>query len=121
VCLAVQASQNLNLYEGRPHAVTLYLYPLSGGLGFQQMGVDDLLEGATPPGSVGPPVPIAVSPGERREIQETFPPMTDHVGVVADYYRSPGDPEGTRRLIVEAECGWGRPSIMLSPGDILLN
>ena len=53
VCLQVLASPNLNLYDGQAHAVTVYLYPLISPLGFEQARVDDLLEGASPPGVAG--------------------------------------------------------------------
>lgn len=120
-CLDVQASPSLNLYDGNPHAVTLYLYPLKSALGFRQMAVDDLLEGASIPNGEGIRVPISISPGEARSLTETYSPATQFVGVVVDYYRAPGDPEGTRKLIVEARCGRGRPSLMLSPRNALVN
>jgi hypothetical protein len=43
------------------------------------------------------------------------------MGIVADYYRGPGDAEGTRRAIVSAKCGWFAPAITLSPTDLLVN
>jgi type VI secretion system VasD/TssJ family lipoprotein len=122
VCLQVQASPNLNLYDGQAHAVTVYLYPLISPLGFEQASVQDLLEGATPPGVAGPPVPITVGPGEQREFQEAFPQTAAYMGIVVDYYRAPGDPEGTRRAVVPAACGlFSSQSITLSPQDLLVN
>lgn len=120
-CLNIQASPNLNLYDGNPHAVTLYLYPLKSALGFQQMAVDDLLEGASIPNGEGTRVPVTINPGEARSLTETYSPATRFIGVIVDYYRAPGDPEGARKLIVEASCGRGRPSLVLSPRNVLAN
>ena len=120
-CLDIQASPSLNLYDGYPHAVTLYIYPLKSALGFRQMAVGDLLEGAPLPNGEGARVPITISPGEVRSLAETFAPSTTHVGIVVDYYRAPGDPEGTRKLIVGARCGRGRPSLTLSPRNVMVN
>jgi type VI secretion system VasD/TssJ family lipoprotein len=119
-CLRVNASPNLNLYEGQPHVVTLYLFPLSSTVGFEQTSVDDLLGGATPPGVEGSPVHVAVVPGEvKKKFEDFFPASTTQIGVVADYYRSPVDPEGVRRQIVPARCGWLRkPKLRLSAKDL---
>jgi predicted component of type VI protein secretion system len=120
-CVNVTASANLNLHDGQPHAVTLYLYPLVGTLGFEQASVTDLLEGARPPGVAGPPVAITVGPGEERAFEEAFPATAIYMGIVADYYRGPGNAEGTRRAIVNTKCGWFAPAITLSPTDLLVN
>ena len=120
-CVNVIASANLNLHDGQPHAVTLYLYPLIGTLGFEQASVTDLLEGATPPGVAGKPVTVTVAPSEERAFEEAFPHTAAYMGIVADYYRGPGDPEGTRRAVIEASCGWFPPKITLSPTDLLVN
>lgn len=120
-CLNVVASANLNLHDGQPHAVTLYLYPLIGTLGFEQASVTDLLEGATPPGVAGKPLAVTVGPGEERSFEEAFPSTAEYMGIVADYYRGPGDPEGTRRAVVEVGCGWFPPKVTLSPTDLLVN
>lgn len=122
VCLEVQASPNLNLFDGQAHAVTIFLYPLISPLGFQQASVQDLLDGASPPGVAGPPVSITVGPGERRSFQEAFPQTSAYMGIVVDYYRGPSDPEGSRRAVVPATCGWfSSPTITLSPQDLLVN
>ena len=122
VCLQVLASPNLNLYDGQAHAVTVYLYPLISPLGFEQARVEDLLEGASPPGVAGPPVAISVGPGEQREFREAFPPSAAYMGIVVDYYRAPGDAEGTRRAVVPATCGrFSSQTITLSPQDLFLN
>lgn len=118
-CVVFSASSNLNLYDGQPHALTVYLYPLASSQGFQQANVDDLLGGATPPGVLAPPSPITIAPGEeKRSFEDLFPSQTTEVGVVADYYRAPGDPEGTRTQVVPARCGMRKPKLALSAKDI---
>lgn len=118
-CVIFSASSNLNLYDGQPHALTVYLYPLASSQGFQQANVDDLLGGATPPGVLAPPSPITIAPGEeKRSFEDLFPSQTTEVGVVADYYRAPGDPEGTRTQVVPARCGMRKPKLALSAKDI---
>ena len=83
--------------------------------------VADLLEGQSPPGLAGPRVPITVAPGESRVLDEAFPQTTSYTGVVADYYRAPGDPEGTRRAVVPARCGRDTPRLTLSAHDLLVS
>jgi type VI secretion system VasD/TssJ family lipoprotein len=118
-CLVFSASDNLNLYDGQPHALTVYLYPLASGQGFEQANVDDLLGGATPPGVLAPPSPITIAPGEeKRSFEDLFPSQTTQIGVVADYYRAPGDPEGTRTQVVPARCGMRKPKLVLSAKDV---
>ena len=122
VCLQVLASPNLNLFDGQAHAVTVYLYPLISPLGFEQARVEDLLEGASPPGVAGRPVAISVGPGEQREFREAFPQTAAYMGIVVDYYRAPGDAVGTRRAVVPATCGrFSSQAITLSPQDLLVN
>ena len=121
-CLSVEGSADLNLYEGQPHAVTLYLFPLIGTLGFEQASVPDLLEGLTPAGSAGPPVSITVGPGEAREFEEALPPSAAYIGIVADYYRAPGDPEGRRRAVVPAKCSmFSTQRISLLSEELVVN
>jgi type VI secretion system VasD/TssJ family lipoprotein len=122
VCIKYEASPNLNIYEGQPHAVTIYLFPLAASAGFEQASVDDLLGGASPPGVVSAPVHFPVSPGQVGRFKDLFPGTTAQIGVVADYYRAPGDAEGTRRQVVAAKCGWfSTPKLVLAPSDLLLN
>lgn len=120
-CLTVTASPNLNLYDEQPHALTLYLYPLVGSLGFEQASVSDLLEGVTPPGVAGPRVAVTVGPGEQVSFEEAFPEAAAYMGVVAGYYRSPDAAEGSRRAVLPARCGLRTPEITLSPRDLLVN
>ena len=120
-CVRFNASENLNLYDGQPHVVTIYLYPLASVLGFQQASVDDLLGGATPPGVLSNPVALTVAPGEEdRVFEDLFPAQTIQLGVLADYYRAPGDPEGARMQVVRARCGWRKPKLVLSAKDLYL-
>ncbi len=120
-CIELEANPNLNLFDRQPHPATLYLYPLNQRLGFEQMGVNDLLEGKEPPGKVGERIPTVVNPGERRVIEALFPDNTVYIGIVVDYYRAPGSQEGNRRVVLEADCGWGEPTVVLGPRDVFLN
>lgn len=117
-CAVLYASERLNLYDGVSHPITVYVYPLSSSSAFEQTSVVELLEGTTPAGALAPPVPITVAPGEERSFRETFPAETRQLGILADYYRAPGDPEGTRTQVVPARCGWRKPKLTLSPKDV---
>ncbi len=120
-CMDVQATPDLNLYDGQPHVVVLYVFPLKSQSDFQRMTADELLGGATAPG-IDPPRQITVAPGQRVPFEETLPPMTTDVGLVADYYRRPGDPEGMRKAVVAADCGmFGRTSVTLSARDMTVD
>jgi len=112
------ASENLNLFDGDPHPLTVYVYPLSSSAGFKQINVENLLEGERPAGVIAPPVPITISPGEERQFQEMFPTGTIQLGILADYYREPADPEGRRTQVVPARCGLRKPKLVLSPKDV---
>jgi len=119
-CLVVESTETLNLYDGQPHSLTLFIYPLSDVEGFEQMHPDDLLAGARPAGVVAPPVPFTVEPSElERTFQELVPPETTHLGVIADFERAPGDPEGERTRVVPARCGIFKPKIALASRDLL--
>ncbi len=119
-CLVLQPTETLNLYDGQPHSLTVFIYPLSSVEGFEQTHPDDLLAGARPAGVIAPPMPFTVEPGElERTFQDLFPAETTHLGVIADYYRAPGDPEGERRRVVPARCGIFKPKIVLSSRDML--
>jgi len=119
-CANFYASKNLNMHNGEPHPITVYVYPLSTPAGFQQTSSEDLLGGATPDGVLAPPVPITISPGEKHKFAEVFPNRTNHLGLLADYYRAPGDPKGTIVQVVPARCGMFKPKLVLSPKDIYL-
>jgi type VI secretion system VasD/TssJ family lipoprotein len=113
-----QASKNLNLYQGEPHPVTLLVYPLTSAVAFEQTSVSSLLEGKRPVGAPVPPIPFTISPGEERLFEDSFGPATTEIGIVADFYRAPEDPEGSRLQVVPAECGWFKTTLVLSPRDI---
>ena len=117
-CAEFEASASLNLYDGEPHPITVWVYPLSSSSAFGQTSAAELLEGALPAGAVAPAVPLTLAPGEKRSFEEVFPAETQQLGLLADYYRAPGDPEGTRTQIVKARCGRGKPKLVLSPKDI---
>ncbi len=120
-CIEFEANPNLNLFDGQPHPATLFLYPLNQRLGFEQTGVNDLLEGKDPPGKVAERVPMVVNPGERRAIEEPFPDTTVFIGIVVDYYRAPGSQEGSRKVVLEAKCSWRQPTVVLGPRDVFVN
>ena len=121
-CLKMEASDNLNFHNGQAHVLTVYFYPLASSLGFEQANVDDLLGGETPPGVLAPPASSTIRPGEKgRQFEDVFPSQTKNIGVIADYYRSPGDTEGTRRAVVRARCGMvGKPKLVFSARDLYL-
>lgn len=121
-CLQLEASPSLNIYNGQPHVTVVYLYPLESRLGFEQLNATDLLKGATPPGLAGSRFQVTVAPGEHRKVDETLPPTARQLGLVADFYRARGDPEGSRKAIVDARCGLFRvPKLVLSQTDLLVN
>lgn len=121
VCLELRASPNLSTYAGQAHVVVVDLHPLETPGGFEQLSASDLIGGAKPAGAAGAPIQMTVAPGEQREVNETFPANTKWIGVVADYYRAPGAPEGTRKLVAPARCGrLGSTAVVLSPNDLLL-
>ena len=41
-CAVFIASENLNLYDGEPHPITVYLYPLESPAGFEHATVSEL-------------------------------------------------------------------------------
>lgn len=117
-CLELAASEQLNLYDGQPHTTVVYLYPLQSRLGFEQMSVIDLLAGESPAGLVGSRLAVTVAPGETRDVEETLPARTSLIGLVADFYRAPGESEGARKAIVEARCGFRAPRLVLSSREL---
>jgi type VI secretion system VasD/TssJ family lipoprotein len=122
-CLTINPSEKLHTYDGQPHVLPVYVYPLASVLGFERMEVSALLTGEQKPeGMVGEkPLELIVYPGQKIEFHELFDAKTTQLGIVADYYRSPSDPPGTRKVVVPADCGmFGNPSIRLTPTDILV-
>jgi predicted component of type VI protein secretion system len=96
----------------------VYLFPLASTTSFEQANVNELLGGEKPLGALSDPLPVTLSPGEKRAFRELLPSQTNQIGVVADYYRAPGDPEGTRTLVVPARCGLRKPKLELTPKDV---
>jgi len=119
-CLDVRADVSMNLYEGKPHATKLQLYPLADSLGFVQTPVDELLKGARPAGmTLGDPVEVTIFPGQTDlRLDREFPEDTVEIGVLADYYRKTGDAEGTRTLVLRATCGRRTPRIYMSVREL---
>jgi type VI secretion system VasD/TssJ family lipoprotein len=121
-CLTITPSDKLHTYDGQPHVLPVYVYALGSTLGFERMEVSTLLAGdQKPEGVLGEKLELIVFPGKVVEFHEVLDPKTTQLGIVADYYRTPGDPPGTRKVIVPAACGmFSNPTIRLSPTDILV-
>ena len=83
--------------------------------------MEELLAGATPPGVLSSPRRITVAPGDDgRKFEDRFPDSTRQLGVIADYYRAPGDEPGERRQVVPARCGFRTPKLELAAKDLYL-
>jgi predicted component of type VI protein secretion system len=121
-CLRITSGTNLHTYDGQPHVVPLYIYALKSSLEFKQLDVQTLLAGDTrPAGVVEGPLELIIAPDSVVEFREALDPETLELGIVADYYRGPDDPPGSRKVVVRAKCGWfGTPKIRLTPTDLLL-
>ena len=112
-CLDVEASANLNQFEGQPHVVVLYFFALQNKTGFLSVDPRRLVEGEKPPGMIGDRWEATVLPGQRVELKEQLPRDTSFVGVVADFYREPS------RSVVEPSCGmFGGSKVVLSATDM---
>jgi type VI secretion system VasD/TssJ family lipoprotein len=122
VCFTLNASSSLNFYDGQSHVVVLYVYPLESALAFDAANVEDLVGGAGLTGAVGKPRELTVAPGQEIVFDEQFPLNTTHIGLLADYYRAPGDPPGVRKASLAAKCPeeGPRPSVVLSARDLLV-
>lgn len=117
-CADFSASQDLNFYDGQAHVVVVYLYPLRSQVDFQRLTPDELLAGAEAP-AIDAPRQLTVAPGQSMPFQETLPPMTSHVGVLADYYVRPGEGEGNRKTVLPADCGrFGRSTVLLTAREV---
>jgi type VI secretion system VasD/TssJ family lipoprotein len=121
-CLKITPSENLHTYGGQPHVLPVYIYSLSSALAFERIDVPALLAGDQKvEGVVGGPLELTVYPGKVVEFHEVLDPKTKQLGIVADYHRGPNDPPGTRKVVVEADCGmFSDPEIRLTPTDILV-
>jgi type VI secretion system VasD/TssJ family lipoprotein len=113
MCLEVQASPKLNLYEGEPHVVVLKFYPLQNVSAFQAADAQDLVSGKKLAGGTGDPWEATVLPGQSLSFSEQLPRDTLSVGIVADFFT------GASRAVVPAKCGmFGAPGVVLSASDL---
>jgi type VI secretion system VasD/TssJ family lipoprotein len=122
VCFTLNAGANLNFYDGQSHVVVLYVYPLDSALAFDAANVEDLVGGSGLSGALGKPRELTVAPNQEIAFNEQFPLNTTHIGLVADYYRAPGDPPGTRKASLAAKCPeeGPRPMVALTARDLLV-
>ena len=108
LCLSIAASQRLNLFEGEPHVVALYFYPLQNATAFQEADSRDLLRRPELAGQTGAPFETTILPGEQRDLEEVLPRDTALVGIIADFYSGPS------KVVIEPRCR----AIVLSSSDI---
>ena len=122
LCLSLQASSDLNRFDGQAHVLVVHLFPLETSLGFEQQDTRDLLTGTQPAGLKGKPIQVMMTPGESKELRELLPAGTSFVGVVADYYRAPGEAERGQSAVVPARCGFagGGATVSLGAREIQL-
>ena len=97
-CLEIRASKDLNQFDGQPHALVVYFYPVSNVTAFEAVSVRDLIRGTKPDGLAGESWRTTVLPGQKVAQSEKIPPTATHLGVVADYYAGPS------RVIVPTDC-----------------
>lgn len=113
MCVKIEASMNLNQFEGQPHVVVLYFFGLQSPTGFLGADLTRLVNGEKPPGMIGERLEATVLPNQRVELQEQLPRDTPYVGVVADFYRKPSG------AVLEPSCGvFGGSKIVLSATDM---
>ena len=98
LCHELQASKQLNLFDGQAHVVVVHFYPLQNVTAFEAMSARDLIHGDKPAGVVGEPWQTTVRPGQTLKLAEQLPRDTAHLGIVADYYRGPS------RIVISASC-----------------
>jgi predicted component of type VI protein secretion system len=98
LCLQIEASAQLGMYENEPHSVLLVLFPLENDTAFKEANPADLLKGKPLPGSTGPGVPVPMAPKETRELRDLVDARTRFVGLVADFYGGP------QTALVEIGC-----------------
>ena len=113
MCLALEASPNLNQFDGTPHVVVVYFYPLQNLMAYRQTDPVELLNGGRPPGMTGDPWETTVLPGAQRDLEEILPQNTRFIGILADFYNGPS------QAVVEADCPmFGKPTIVLTASDV---
>jgi predicted component of type VI protein secretion system len=118
LCLHIQSGPRANFYESRPHVVRLVIFPLTSALGFEQASESMLLSGGQPQGAAGEPIQARIVPGETRSLSDTLPANTRTLGVVADFYRSPGAGGAPRKLTLPASCANGGTTLYLDEREI---
>jgi type VI secretion system VasD/TssJ family lipoprotein len=114
LCLEIQASKELNLFDGQPHVVVVRFYPLDNATAFQATDVRDLVRGAKPAGLAGEPWQTVALPGQKLKVTEPLPKSATQLGIVADYYHGPS------RVIVPSQCDSDARPIALSDSEIAL-
>ena len=114
ICVQLEASPRVNLYDGEAHAVVVYLLPLRSTAGFREAEPAELLSGDEIPGQSGAASDLTLLPREVRQIREPVQEGTQYVGVVADFSRGP------RRAAVALGCARdGRPRrVSILSGEI---
>ncbi len=113
VCLSIEASPNLNLFDGEPHVVVVHFYPLQNSMAFRQADAEELLRGKHPPGMTGDAWETTVFPGGRHKLRESLPRDTQIIGILADFYSGPS------RTLVDADCGtFWKTKVVLSASDV---
>ncbi len=114
LCLEIEASARLNLTDGEPHALVLYLFPLENATAFDESDARDLLgvaDGGKLAGLAGPVVDVTLLPAEVRMVRERFQDRTQAVGLVADFYGGP------RKVVLEPGCDEKKPRRLLLLAD----
>jgi type VI secretion system VasD/TssJ family lipoprotein len=114
LCLELDASKELNLFDGQPHVVVVHFYPLENATAFQATDVRDLIRGAKPAGLAGEPWQTVALPGQKLKLTEPLPKNATQLGIVADYYHGPS------RVIVPTKCDSDAHPIALSDSEIAL-
>jgi predicted component of type VI protein secretion system len=109
-CVEVEAGANLNLFEGSPHVVVLYFFPLQNTAEFQTADLRDLIDGEKLEGQAGERWSKTVLPGQKLELRELLPREAVNVGLLADFYGGP------RRALLSATCEW--ETVSLSANDL---
>lgn len=118
-CVAFDASNDVNFYDGQAHVILLSIYPLSNKAGFESSSLAELISGADVSGLVGERRILQLAPGERKQFDETIPAEATTLGIAADYYQPRGS--GEQKVVVDASCGEGGPRVHLTRGEALLD
>jgi type VI secretion system VasD/TssJ family lipoprotein len=114
LCLEIEASARLNLTDGEPHALVVYLFPLENATAFDETDARDLLavaDGGKLVGLSGPVLDVTLLPAEVRRVRERFQDRTVAVGLVADFYGGP------RKAVLDPVCNEKKPRRLLLLAD----